>query len=206
MEFYVIKQTYEDYAKTIPIDNTTEKEICYECEGIMVKIIRPIKFYLKGSKQADYYNNIVPYKIVSDRFQRLLKEHNFLGCEILDAKINLESCPSKINSEYLEGLKELYIFGRAGLVQDSEGKILEHCPVCHRIPPSIKDEALGLSINLQTWDGSDLFYFSNWEGGLIVTEKVKDVIEEEKILNVNITNIKDFVFNSLLKKLKKNDK
>ena len=92
--------------------------------------------------------------------------------------------------------KDLLITGRTGLLKDINGNVLKmDCEVCGRLQiggEGSLDEAEGLMVDENEWDGSDMFYFKNWEGNLIVTERVKTIIEKGKFRNIEFYNLKDY--------------
>ena len=47
----------------------------------------------------------------------------------------------------------------------------------------------------EEWDGSDIFYFKDWKGLIVVTEKVKYLLEKNKMKNVAFANLEEFAFN-----------
>ncbi len=42
-------------------------------------------------------------------------------------------------------------------------------------------------------DGSDVFYFKNWEGSLIVTRRTKELLEKNKLKNIQYTALEEYV-------------
>lgn len=54
-------------------------------------------------------------------------------------------------------------------------------------------EVDGLFVDL-SWDSSDLFYFENWQGVIIVNEKVKEIIEKNKLKNIEFKKLSEFKF------------
>lgn len=101
----------------------------------------------------------------------LLKEED---CIILNLKEeNIDS----------SDLKEIYILGKCGWYMDKNGNDIERCPKCGQVSLKVQNELAGLRIIEDTWDGSDIFSFSNWLGVMICTERLKEACEKEKILN-----------------------
>lgn len=45
----------------------------------------------------------------------------------------------------------------------------------------------------ESWDGSDVFYFKNWDGVLIVTRRVKELLEENRMKNMDFIDVEDYV-------------
>lgn len=45
---------------------------------------------------------------------------------------------------------------------------------------------------MKEWDGSDIFYFNNWYGNLIITAAVYNVLNESNTQNVRFINLREF--------------
>ncbi len=69
----------------------------------------------------------------------------------------------------------------------------EACSTCGNI---IENESgiVGVSFDISKWDGSDIFLVDNFTGIPVVTQKVKDLLEKNKIKNVTFTSIKEKEF------------
>lgn len=50
---------------------------------------------------------------------------------------------------------------------------------------------IGMKIDTEEWDGSDIFFIKNFEEIPVVTERIKEILEANKIKNVTFTNVKD---------------
>ena len=65
---------------------------------------------------------------------------------------------------------------------DIYGEYYKKCEKCGAIDDDCRDDTIGTLID--EWDGSDMFYSENLPGYLFVTEKLMNLIKENKITNV----------------------
>lgn len=91
-------------------------------------------------------------------------------------------------------LKEIFILGRCGAMCDAEGFEIEKCSVCGMVALSTKMRIRGLSVPVETWDGSDVFSFDNWPGVMIATQRFKDACEKEQIKGITFQDVNKFCF------------
>ncbi len=75
-------------------------------------------------------------------------------------------------------------------MQKLNGEEFEACSTCGNIIEDISG-IVGVSFDISKWDGSDIFLIDNFEGIPVVTQKVKDLLEKNKIKNVSFTNMKE---------------
>ena len=194
-KFFIMDTVYTGFAHAIDLGGKKEIFECPKCGGIKSIRLEPIKVYFEGKKQGDCYG--VPNgSIVNEKMQEILRTEGITGFTL--ENINVEGWyDSKRNSLLInyEDLKELKVIGRCGYLRDKNGEMLEKCNECGKINyAKAEDEVEGLSVNLDEWDGSDMFQFKNWRGVIIVTEKVKEIIEKNKLKNIKFTDISEFQF------------
>ncbi|WP_397539085.1 hypothetical protein [Rummeliibacillus pycnus] len=190
MEFYVLKDTDEKgFRIAYWNQKKTIKYICEICGGINSQNEGPLVISFEGKgKLADYYR-IVKWHTVSPKFIKVLVENKITGIQFKDVLIDDEK-----GNLLTTDLKQLDIYGRCGLLTDLNGEEICNCRQCHRVVPGNLSGRKGLSVNLDKWDGSDMFYFDNWEGNIIVTEKVKELIERNNYPNIYFVNIRSYKF------------
>lgn len=194
-EFYILKEDYEGgYAEAIYKNNKSQIEVCKLCGGRSIKRISKLTVSFQGKKEADIYQ-VPQYTIINTKVYNILKEMNITGFTVEDIDI-LSCCDKKGNPVQLDvsGLKEMIVNGRCGYLRNKDGTLVEKCEQCGRFNPASKYNVHGLSINLDEWDGSDIFFFKNWFGVVIVTEKVKNAFEQARLKNIKFQNIKEFEF------------
>lgn len=194
MEFFVLIEKDSHFKEAYWGDSLLHTiKRCPKCEGVSRKLDSPLTISFTAGKDGDYYR-AVQYNIVSPTFQKLLLENNLSGFQLDDIKI--EDSKGNINNTLI---KQMDIIGRGGILRDIHGQEILNCSICHRVIPSILERMEGLGINQDHWDGSDIFYFDNWVGTPIVTEKVKRILQVNNITNIKLINIKDYIFNKTYK-------
>lgn len=114
----------------------------------------------------------------------MLEKYNITGYKIEDLIVERweDQRGNLINIDSSD-LKEIYILDKCGWYMDKNGNDIERCPKCGQVSLKVQNELAGLRIIEDTWDGSDIFSFSNWLGVMICTERLKEACEKEKILN-----------------------
>lgn len=194
IEFYIIQKTYTNFARPVKLESSQEVYECPKCGSIFVKRLSDIKVYFKGEKVADYYS-VSNYNIISGEMQKLLVEAGITGFTLKNIVVEswYDLKENKLDIPFSD-LKEIVITGRCGFLRHIDGRIVEKCNECGAKDYESQDEVNGLSIRLDEWDKSDMFYFRNWEGVIIVTEKVKEILEKNDLKNIKFINIKDFIF------------
>lgn len=194
-EFYMLDEDYDGgFAEAIYKNNKSEVEACKLCGGRKVKRISNLTVYFQGKKEADIYQ-VPQYTIINTNVYYRLKEMNITGFSVGD--IDILGCFDKKGNPIqldVSGLKEMIVNGRCGYLRNKDGTLVEKCEQCNRFNPVSKHNVHGLSINTDEWDGSDIFFFNNWFGVIIVTERVKNVLEQARFKNIRFQNIKEFEF------------
>ena len=75
---------------------------------------------------------------------------------------------------------------------DKRGKEVDRCFKCGAFKGNPYNRINGLSVG-DEWDSSDLFYFKNWEGPLIVTRRTKELIENNNLKKVKCTAVENYI-------------
>jgi len=193
LTFYIMDETYANFAEPIEGVNIFAKESCDVCEGILRVKQHPLRIYFQGKRMADFYS-IPQYTFISDKMQRVLLENNITGFSLEPFILQEEAIPfMKLPLDHVKTLKELAVHGDGGYICHSNGEQIKKCHHCGRILEN-KRTIEGLSVNTKEWDGSDIFFFKNWFGVIIVTEKVKEIIEKHKFKNVRFIDLAEFRF------------
>lgn len=89
--------------------------------------------------------------------------------------------------------KELIVTGRCGSLKTRKGMEIPKCPKCGALRRDYLKKEKGFMVD-EEWDGSDIFYFRDWKGLIVVTEKVKCLLEKNKMKNVAFVNLEEFTF------------
>jgi hypothetical protein len=111
--------------------------------------------------------------IVSKRFKEIFEEHGVKGCEYKPVKV--ADLDTKEPSG--ETLYELIITGSGGIANPDQLK---------RSDWRIEDVA----IDKESWDGSDIFRCKETGACIFITERAKDLIEDNRLTNIRCIPIK----------------
>lgn len=193
--FFIMKAVYTNFAHAVELGGEKKINECPKCGAIETIRLEPIKVYFKGKKQGDYYD-VPGGSILGKKMQELLINERITGFKLENINVDgwYDSSGKILPREY-DDLKELKIIGRCGYLRHKSGDILEKCDECGYFNyDRAEDEVDGLSVDLNEWDGSDMFQFKNWPGVIIVTETVKEIVEKNKLKNIKFTNISEFRF------------
>ncbi|WP_139070118.1 hypothetical protein [Bacillus sp. FJAT-27225] len=159
-----------------------------------------ISFEGNPEEGTDYYR-VYKWSIISPDFQSAILSSNITGFHLKEILIDDEK-GNLLNTD----LKQMEVSGRGGLLTNLKGNEIPNCPLCHRVSSRILDKEDGLSINLDSWDGTDIFFFNNWKGTVIVSERVKALLQNHNLTNIDFINIREYVFNRILKRWRNNSK
>ncbi len=184
-EFYFI-DTKDGFAKAIQEESPYERKICEECGGVWITELENICVSFRGSRKGNYYE-IPEHFMIDSKLKGVLEKEQITGYELKD--INFVGSYGFRDDD----IQEMVITGRAGHLQKLNGEEFEACSTCGRITEDI-DELEGVGFDINKWDGSDIFLIDNFEGIPVVTQKVKDIFEKNKIKNIIFTNMKELRF------------
>ena len=192
-EFFVVQQTYTDFAQALREDNQMLTRKCPVCGAIFSdRKYDRFRVHFSGKKEGDFYFAPICI-IVSDKFLKVLYENNITGFSTKDIHCTgwydkRGKAVAMDTSKY----KELVVNGRTGYLLDTSGKEVDRCSECGAFKANPYNKINGLSVG-DEWDGSDLFYFKNWEGPLIVTRRTKELLEKNNLKNVKCTAVEDYI-------------
>lgn len=184
-EFYFLN-TKDGFAKAIQEEMARERRICEECGGIRVTHLENTHVSFRGSRKGNYYT-IPSHFMIDKKVKQLFEENKITGYELKD--INIEGSYDFRD----DGIQEMVITGRAGHLQKLTGEEFKACSTCGNIIER-KSGIVGVTFDINKWDGSDIFLIDNFRGIPVVTQKVKDLLEKNKVKNVTFTNIKEKEF------------
>ena len=191
--FYMMQENYDGNYALFYNENKYKTNRCDFCGSLNVYIENKddvLKGHFIGKKQGDFYCD--KRLVVSLKLIEILETENITGFSVKDfictGWYDRYKKPIIINDN---NYKELYVYGKGGYVEKNTGEIMDKCEHCGTIGWKFRYDLTGLGVGTE-WDGSDMFYYDNWPGVLIVTEKVKNVIENNKIKNTCFKNISDY--------------
>ena len=133
--------------------------------------------------------------IVSGKFLNALSEVSATGYMVKDIELlGWYNGNGKIRlDKNVDNYKELVVTGRCGYERNKKHELPKSCDLCKTVG---SHEALyGMSVDLNEWDGSDICFYTNsvW-GHVIVTEKVKTILEKKKMKSIYFQKIEDYVW------------
>ena len=198
-QFYLLDDRRTVYAEAFS-DMKKEHctDVCDVCKGVLARRFSDndiSNVYFIGKKEGDYYYDLfLRVHIVSPRFLEILNNEKVTGFRVQDIEFSgwydrTTKKPLNIDGSVY---KEIVITGKGGYLLDLYGNDIPRCPKCGKI------ERFGIyayhGFTTDYWDGSDMFFLKNWPGVLIVTEKVKKVVEKNKLKNIKFTKLSEFRF------------
>lgn len=184
-QFYFMEQDYDgNYAEVHNRNRDYVRTECEICGRPKVTFDKAQVLELVGRKKANFYcgSGIKFDFYVDEKLENLLTENNITGISFKEIE--------KYNSS-VDGLKEMVIEGRAGYLRKKNGELLEKCEKCNCIVEDYS-EVIGATIMEEDWDGADIFLIENYRGIPVVTRKVKELFEGNKIKNTIFTLIEEF--------------
>lgn len=119
--------------------------------------------------------------LVSDRFVEILKAEKISGWKTFPVKVYDK------NGSLVNGYEGFSVNGRSGPVNFSEARIIEKQLAINAAPLKFYR---GFHIEMDEWDKSDIFLAKD-NFTIVVLEKVKDLIEKNKLTNIRFTNLED---------------
>ena len=144
-----------------------------------IEMSEPVVFkYYMGSKIFDLIETgWASLYLISDRIFDAFEENNITGwkkycAEVYDKK-----------GEPINGYSVLSVTGRCGPIDDDKSELIWKDPP---VPEGSRYQVrMGMYFDISTWDNSDIFIPEN-SLAIVVTEKVKEVLDNLKVSNFNI--------------------
>lgn len=175
----IFKNTGEDY----------DSKECDKCGGVRSPIKNPLKVQLRDDKTSDFYK-LLGSNIIGNGIQDILKRHHFKGFKLSPIEIEVKNEERLLDKELFK-IARIEATGKGGFLQDHLGNKIPHCETCGAFLNILRISE-GLSVDEKEWDGSDIFYFNNWYGNLIITEAVYNVLNESNTQNVRFIHLREF--------------
>lgn len=197
MEFYIIRADNHFKQKQINSIDSFNIRICSKCNGTHAYLNEKLKVYFPVKNITDFYD-VPPYNILSNNVYEILSENNITDFDLYQIDIECKYTDFEMANNKHK-LCRFEPIGNGGFLHDLKGNVIPYCESCNRFLGGIGD---GLSVNEDQWDGSDIFYFDNWFGNIIITEKVFNILNKKQLRNIRFINLKDFKSNYTLRKLK----
>ena len=189
-EFYIVDEL-TGYARAIGDERQIIVEECPVCgSAIRKRKNEKLKLHFEGKRMGDYYYTHT-CNLISKRMLQLLKDNGITG--FVEKEIECTGWYDRhgnkldMDFEYVE----LEVTGRGGDLLDIDGEKVKKCPECNNLDWDSLEEVEGLSIG-EEWDGSDIFYFDDWKGAVIVTQRVKELLESEGMKIIDFTKLSEY--------------
>ena len=192
--FYTMKTKPISYTDVIIDNDQTVTKKCPMCGSVLgERKYDKYKLRFWGTREGDLLFS-PDCHIVSFNLLKLLYDNKVSG--FLENEIDCTGWDDRKGKRLQKdssSYRELIITGRAGYLKNMEGIEIPKCPKCGAkdIPAAEKEK--GFIVD-EEWDGSDMFYFKNWPGMIIITEKVRCLLEKNKMKNVRFTILAEYTF------------
>jgi len=177
-------------------DDSMEMEYHIHRDGTSRVIVRchrqPLVIVMPSAKAvADFVWTWFLECLVSERVIRLFQDQRLSGFNTRPVTISRFRRRSKDNIG-LQRLLELEVYGQGGPPHPDSGSkpLPEVDSLGLRRYSSYKN---GLLVDEDTWDGNDFFKIEGWQK-IIVTERVKELIESERLSNCLLVPVESMVW------------
>ena len=128
---------------------------------------------LKSDKIGDFATTVYSDWLVSDKIACALKESGLTGYELRLADI--------CNNSLGYSLWELVVTGKGGEAHLDAGIVkIYQCDYCDHMQYHAFANGVGIVVDENNWDGSDFFTITAYPKYVLVTPKVKTIVEEGK--------------------------
>ena len=132
---------------------------------------------IKKPKMGDFVTTVFSDWLITDRVAEIFEKNKLTGYNLRPVDI--------CNYKFDFSLWELNVTGTAGKAHPDSGIFIEeYCGYCNNIKFSPIKKGTGIIINENTWDGSDIFTIEEFWKFIFVTDKVKEIIEQNKFKGV----------------------
>lgn len=134
---------------------------------------------IKKSKMGDFVPTVYSDWLITDRVAEIFKTYNLTGYKLNPVKV--------CNKELDFNLWELVITGSAAKSHPDSGiNLKSRCQYCGLTRYTPIKKGVGIIVNEATWDGSDFFTIIEYSKHVLVTEKVKEIIEKNDLKGVRL--------------------
>ncbi|MGN1105039.1 MAG: hypothetical protein ACI4RH_00190 [Huintestinicola sp.] len=185
--FYSVSpKSFDYFANAGVVDYDLKRHKCTECGAVLSEnIMPPFDYVIEGKRLGDIMSILPGYYLVSLRVYELFISNNISGVSFSrDVKcVKWVDRKGKAISQTMPEYVYMIIDGKCGEVYLQNGKSIPRCPKCSSLKCSA---VIKTAFNISNWDKSDVFTHSG-ATGMICTEKVKELIEKNKLKNFEIT-------------------
>ena len=178
-EIYDAGKSCVDYGE----GNDWEGIVCSVDEGHRRagRRITELRLELISSNIVDFSWTILSDIVVTERVVQVFEEAGLTGYELKPTKI--VSVAKRVKIKSYPKFWELIVTGQGGHAHPDSGIALKFkCDTCGLVRYSAYEH--GIIVDETQWDGSDLFTVIEYPKHILVTERVKNIIESHKLTNV----------------------
>lgn len=180
-KFYFLEEEYEKkYACAYNETSEYQRIICKKCGGVKIVFEKKLEIEIKGKKKGNYYSTRGHF-LIDSKLETILLQNNITGFDTKEIEHNNTA----------NDIKEMIISGRVGFLRDKKGNLLKKCEECNKVIENY-DDLIGTTICEEDWNGEDIFLIENYTGIPVVTQKVKELFEKNKIKNAKFVPIEEF--------------
>ena len=134
--------------------------------------------------------------VITDKVVSLFREHNLRGFKPLNASIVKVKGSRRDNSTPFPQVWELSVTGNGGNAHHDSGiRLLYACPECKR--PVYSSFRNGIIVDESQWDGSDFFIVKGYPRYVLITERVRDLIDQNKLTNCAVVRSEELKWGNL---------
>lgn len=144
-----------------------------------------LKVILPSPNIGDFVWTFYSECLITDRVLDLFKEARFTGFDVREVEIVRIKRIKKTMEYTIPKLWEFVATGKGGDAHPDSGiKALSQCEECNSIRYSSYTN--GIIVDDSQWDGSDFFTVNGYPAHILVTEQVKQLVINHKLVNCAI--------------------
>jgi hypothetical protein len=144
----------------------------------------PLSIEIKKPKIGDFISTVYSDWLVKDNVAELFSKYGFTGYRLRRVDI--------YNTKLPYDLWEIIVTGKGGEAQRKCGVYKKYeCKYCHNTIYHAFSNETGIIVDEANWDGSDLFTINAYPKFILVSERVKMVIEENQLKGVILVRSTD---------------
>jgi hypothetical protein len=191
-DFFLIQPLKKRYDLECVVENAKEilpKECNQFFKGGKYAENMPTVFITdRGRKKNDFMYGAPGLNLISERLKSKLESANVTGAEFVPVTIKTRG--TRVFTDYYAML----VLGRAKCA-DRELSIPKFFAESERFSPMWHD--VGYFFPLDSWDGSDIFYFEGSKWTIGVTKRIKEILEEYSGVLIRQCSTYCWVLNSI---------
>jgi hypothetical protein len=144
-----------------------------------------LKVELPSPNLGDFVWTFYSECLITDRVLGLFKDKGFTGFDIKPVEV-VKVKRARKGVEYdIPKLWEFIVTGKAGTAHPDSGiRVLWECEGCKEIEYSSYTN--GIIVDESKWDGSDFFTVNGYPRYILVTERVKEFVIEQQLINCSL--------------------